>query len=65
MSPCVAWPKAGDGSIRPELNHVQSTDLYVKNAQPVKSFSKQLNDTGSGPAEAVPMQTASSSDLAS
>ena len=26
-SPCVASPKEGDNSIKPELNHVQSTDL--------------------------------------
>ena len=65
-SPHVTSTKAGERSIHPKLNHVQSTHLWldpkVKPAQPVGDLLK-TDDTMSSPATLVYIEMASSSDL--
>ena len=53
-------PDEGDGPIKPELNHVQSIDLWssIKTMRANNSSSDGLDDTVSSPADSVHVEPA-------
>ena len=63
-SPGATSSKVGDNSIKPELNHVQSTNQWPQsqNCTASESSSKDSDDTVSSLAESIHIKTASSSD---